>query len=144
MTRRKSSFLAKHSLTLVIVGIIGFWLWLFVRSAPSSHAENLFGNSVADWLGTLAIVVATKYFREAGSPESRQPKSRPRHLQFLYRHSLLLILGATGIVWFVMFMSAVPNSRSGEVLGSVTSEWGQLFGLVLLTKYFREAGSKDE
>jgi hypothetical protein len=36
-----------------------------------------------------------------------------------------------------------PNSRWGQVVGNIVSEWTQILGLVLLTKRLLETGSKE-
>jgi hypothetical protein len=36
-----------------------------------------------------------------------------------------------------------PNGKAGQVVGNIVSEWTQLFGLVIMTKYLREIGSKE-
>jgi hypothetical protein len=36
-----------------------------------------------------------------------------------------------------------PNSKWGQVVGNIVSEWTQILGLVLLTKRLMERGSKE-
>jgi hypothetical protein len=36
-----------------------------------------------------------------------------------------------------------PDSKWGQVVGNVLSEWVQVIGLILLTKRFFEAGSHE-
>ena len=36
-----------------------------------------------------------------------------------------------------------PGSKWGQVTGNIVSEWTQILGVVLLTKRFIEAGSKQ-
>ena len=59
------------------------------------------------------------------------------------KHSLSLVILATGIVWVVLFARTDPNGKAGQVYGNIVSEWGQLLALILMTKYFRETGSKE-
>jgi hypothetical protein len=33
--------------------------------------------------------------------------------------------------------------QAGQVIGNILSEWTQILGLVVITKYFREIGSKE-
>ncbi len=35
------------------------------------------------------------------------------------------------------------DSRAGQVVGNIVSAWIQMLGLVLMTKYARERGSKE-
>lgn len=35
------------------------------------------------------------------------------------------------------------DSKAGQVLGNIVSDWTQVLGLVVLTKYAREIGSKE-
>lgn len=142
---RKRGFFAEHSLTIVVATIWGLWLVLYGFADPQTHLGAFFGNSIADWLGTLAFVVLTKYFCEIGSKESRPPHPRwhNRLLRALSEHSLTLVIVATGSVWLVLFARADPNGKVGQVYGNIVSEWGQLLALILMTKYFRETGSKE-
>jgi len=139
-------FLARHSLTIVVATIWGMWLLLYRASDPQTHVGAFFGNSIADWLGTLAFVVLTKYFCEIGSKESHAPRPAPWHSRLrraMSRHSLSLVIIATGVVWVVLFARTDPNGKTGQVYGNIVSEWGQLLALIIMTKYFREAGSKE-
>jgi hypothetical protein len=91
------------------------------------------------------FVVATKYFFEVGSKESRQP---PAHLhahvaRFLVKHSLTLVLVVTGLGWVAVFARSAVDSKWGAVTGNIVSEWTQILGLVLITKYAKEIGSKE-
>ena len=38
---------------------------------------------------------------------------------------------------------AAPNSKWGQVVGNLVSEWTQILGLVLMTKRLMEVGSKS-
>ncbi len=153
MTRKKKKsdkgplleFLHLHSLGLAAIAILALWIFLYARSDPETRMGSFLGNSVADWSGTLFLVIGTKYFFEAGSAESRRV---PRHLKnpvrdFLLRHSLTLFLVVTGVGWFFLYRSQDPHSRWGEVVGNVISEWVQMIGIVFLTKSLLESGSKE-
>ena len=138
-------FLHFHSLSLAAIAILVLWIFLYVRSDPKTHAGAFLGNSVADWSGTLFLVIGTKYFFETGSAESRRV---PRHLRnpvldFLLRHSLTIFLVVTGIGWLLLYRSQDPQSPWGEVVGNVLSEWVQMIGIVFLTKKLLESGSKE-
>jgi hypothetical protein len=146
-TRRygRHSIFREHSLSLLLAGILALFVFMYVESDPSTHIGAFFGNAIADWLGVLVFVVATKYFFEIGSGESRRP---PRHLgqrvtQFLFEHSLTLVLTLTGAVWVVLYARSDVQSKSGQVVGNIVSDWTQVLGLVLITKYARERGSKE-
>ncbi len=144
--RSRHPFLASHSLTIVVAAIWGTWLLLYRVSDPQTHIGAFFGTSIADWLGTLAFVVLTKYFCEVGSKESRAPRPRPLHSRLrraMSRHSLSLVIIATGVVWVVLFARTDPNGKAGQVYGNIVSEWGQLLALIIMRKYFRETGSKE-
>jgi hypothetical protein len=56
---------------------------------------------------------------------------------------LTVFLVITGIVWIALFAKMDANSKWGQVVGNIVSEWTQLFGTVLLTKKFLERGSKE-
>jgi hypothetical protein len=143
--RRRLSGLKKHSLGLVVAAILVLWFVLYVRGDPSTHTGAFYGNAVADWLGSLMIVVTTKYFYELGSAESRQPhpRTRSRFARFVIDHSLTIALVVTGAGWVALYSAMDPQGKAGQVVGNVVSEWTQLFGLVIMTKYLRETGSKE-
>jgi len=86
----------------------------------------------------------TKHLYEKGSTESKQPKGKMRSAaaEFLREHSLTLFLVVTGIIWLMAFRTMNPNSRWGQVVGNIVSEWTQILGLVLMTKRLIEVGSK--
>ena len=138
-------FLHFHSLSLAAIAFLVVWIVLYVRSDPETRVGAFLGNSVADWSGTLFLVIATKYFFETGSAESRRV---PRHLRsrvsdFLLRHSLTIFLVVTAVGWLLLYRSQDPKSRWGEVTGNVLSEWVQMIGIVFLTKKLVERGSKE-
>src|SRR5215467_2190688 len=143
--KRRRSFLRQHSLVLVLGAIVVFLLVAYSRSDHTTHLGTFYGNAIADWLGTLAVVVATKYFYEAGSAESRRPHPRlhVRTGRFLVRHSLTLVLLATGAVWVAVYSRSDVDSKYGAVVGNIVSQWTQILGLVLITKYAWEVRSKE-
>jgi hypothetical protein len=61
----------------------------------------------------------------------------------LREHSLTLFLLVTGIAWGVAFKATDPNSKWGQVVGNIVSEWTQILGLVLMTKRLMGVGSKS-
>jgi len=143
--RPKRSFLRDHGLGLAVAAIMLLWLGLYVVSDPDTHIGAFYGNATADWLGSLMIVIATKYCYEIGSAESRppHPKGRSPFVRLLIDHSLTILLLVTGAIWIAVYRRLPPNGKSGQVVGNVVSEWTQVLGLVVLTKYLGERGSKE-
>jgi hypothetical protein len=91
------------------------------------------------------MVIATKYLYERGSAESRKP---PLHLpdstwEKISDHSLTLFLLVTGLCWVAVYMHADPESKWGQVVGNVLSEWTQILALVIMTKRLIEPHSKE-
>ena len=147
MPRKRTStpFLREHSLSLTLAGILIFLFLMYRRSDPSTHLGALYGNAIADWLGVLVFVIATKYFFEIGSGESRRPTKHfhERLARGLIDHSLTIALALTGVAWAVVYAKSDAESRWGQVIGNIVSDWTQLLGLVIITKYVRETGSKE-
>jgi hypothetical protein len=87
----------------------------------------------------------TKFLYEKGSAESKQPKGKVPSavFEFLREHSLTLVLVVTGIGWVLAFRALDPESRWGQAVGNIVSEWTQILGLVLMTKRLIEVGSKE-
>ncbi len=142
---RNRSFLQRHSLSIVSAAILLLWILLYARSSASTHWGSFFGNAIADWTGLLVTVLATKFFFEVGSAESRQPPHRwlkPVWEQ-LQDHSLTIFLSITGAGWIWLFAESDPTSKWGQVVGNIVSEWTQIFGMVLLTKRLLESHSKE-
>ena len=139
------AWLHSHSLSLVAAAILALWFVLYARADPSSHAGAFFGNSIADWSGTLFLVIGTKFLYETGSAESRPAHKHFKNatLDFLYHHSLTLILLAAGLVLFFIFRSKDPTSKWGQVVGNALSESVQMLGIVFLTKRLVESHSKE-
>ena len=152
MTERKSpkrgpvlEFLHEHSLSLAAVAILATWVVLYSRGNPETRWGEFFGNAVADWSGTLFLVIATKYFFETGSTESRRVPRHPRNpvFDFLLCHSLTIFLVVSGVGWWFLYRSQDPHSKWGQVTGNVLSEWVQMLGIVFLTKRLVERHSKE-
>jgi Na+/H+-translocating membrane pyrophosphatase len=142
--RNPKGHLRKHSLSLVALAVVILLIVLYRRSNPDTHIGAFFGNAIADWTGVLITVVMTKHLYEKGSAESKQPKGKVRSaaVEWLREHSLTLFLLVTGIAWVVAFKAMDPNSKWGQVVGNIVSEWTQILGLVLMTKRLMEVGSK--
>jgi len=143
--RSTADVFKRHALSLIVAAVVALWLILYRRSDPSTHVGAFYGNAIADWTGVLLIVIATKYFSEQGSKESRAPRLRGhsavRH--FLERHSLTIVLLLTGVAWVVVYARSDVNGKAGQVIGNIVSEWTQVLGLVVITKYAREIGSTE-
>jgi hypothetical protein len=142
--RRSVGFLEQHGLSAAVAGILLVLLGLFATADPETHLGAFYSNAVADWLGTLVFVIATKYLFEIGSAESRRPHPSGRAMRrFLVDHSLTIALVITGAMWAVAYARLDPTDEPGQVVGSIVSEWTQVLGLVVMTKYLGEAGSKE-
>jgi hypothetical protein len=135
----------RHGLSLGVAAVLVLWMVLYRGADPQTHLGGFYGNAIADWLGTLIIVIATKYLYEIGSAESRPPHPRSRRAltRFLIDHSLTLALVVTGVIWCVVYARMDATGKMGQVVGNIVSEWTQILGLVLITKYARETGSKS-
>jgi hypothetical protein len=143
--RKSKKFLQRHSLSIMALAIVILWILLYRHSNPSSHIGSFFGNAIADWTGVFVTIVMTKFLYEKGSAESKQPKGilPSAVMEFLREHSLTIFLVITGIAWIVAFAGMDPDSKWGQVVGNIVSEWTQILGLVLMTKQLIEVGSKE-
>jgi hypothetical protein len=139
------SLLRKHSLGLGALAIVVTLILAYIRSDPSTHLGSFFGNAIADWSGVLVTVIMTKHLYERGSAESKNPKSKWKSptLEFLRSHSLTVFLVITWIGWVYLFGRMDTNSRWGQVVGNIVSEWTQILGLVWMTKILMEVGSRE-
>ena len=144
-TGRKKSFLHHHSLSFATAAILSAWLVLYSRSDAKTHLGSFFGNAIADWTGLLVTVLATKYFYEIGSSESRRPPHRWLRpvAKLLQQHSLTIFLLISGAAWIWLFATSDPMSKWGQVVGNIVSEWTQILGMVVLTKHLLESHSKE-
>jgi len=142
---RRRSFIRQHSLSIASAAVLALWIYLYSRSNPSTHLGSFFGNAIADWTGLLVTVLATKYLFERGSAESRRPPKNfmGSTLERLREHSLTIFLLFTGIGWVFFYASLDSESKWGQVVGNIVSEWTQILGLVLMTKILIERHSKE-
>lgn len=142
---RKRPWYVRHSLTIAAAAFLLLWFAGYVWLDPKSHLSAFCGNAIADWSGSLVIILGTKFFYEVGSPESRRfrTQSSNKLWNLFLEHSLLIFIGVTGIGWAVLFWRMNPDSKWGQVVGNCLSEWGQMAGLVFLTKRLVEVGSKE-
>jgi hypothetical protein len=143
--RKRRGFFHRHSLSIVAIGLLISWIILYSCSDPKTHLGSFFGNAIADWSGSVIIILGTKYLLEFHSAESRRVKGHLLNpvLDFLWRHSLLIFIGLTGIGWAVLFWKMDAQGKWGQVVGNIVSEWVQMGGLVFLTKRLIEKGSKE-
>ncbi len=143
--RSRGNFFRRHSLSIVAVFLLATWITGYIFLDPRTHLGSFFGNAIADWSGSVVIILGTKFLYEVGSAESRQTsKHEPtRFLDLLYHHSLLIFLVVTGIGWAILFIKMDSESKWGQVVGNIVSEWVQMAGLVFLTKRLIEIGSKE-
>ena len=141
----KRSFLHQHSLSISATAVLLLWICLYSVSSPSTHIGSFFGNAIADWSGVVVTILATKYLYEKDSAESRPlPKNLLKPvLEFLRDHGLSIFLLITGVGWVILYIVMDSESKWGQVVGNIVSEWTQIFGLVLLTKHMIERHSRE-
>lgn len=141
----KKHWLHEHSLSIVSILLLLAWIVGYSANSPDTRWGDFFGNSIADWSGSVVIILGTKFLYEIGSAESRPFKIKKGNWWFelLYEHSLLIFLLLTGIGWILWYQKVDPNGKWGEVLGNIISEWLQMAGLVFMTKRLIERGSKE-
>ncbi len=143
--QNKHNFVHRHSLSIATAVTLLTLTILYIGSDPKTHIGSFFGNAIADWSGLLVTVLATKYFYEKGSAESRKPPHpllRP-FPAFLQEHSLTIFLLITGVGWVLLFRRMDSEGKWGQVVGNIVSEWTQIIGTVLLTKKLIEIHSKE-
>jgi hypothetical protein len=111
--RRQRSFLCRHSLSLVAIGLLIVWILGYRLFDPKTHLGAFFGNAIADWSGSVVIILGTKFLYEVGSAESRpvKRKEHPAWLNTLHRHSLLIFIIVTGIGWAILFLRMNVDSK---------------------------------
>jgi membrane protease YdiL (CAAX protease family) len=144
-TKREKHWLHEHSLSIVAILLLLAWIIAYRLSDPETHLGAFFGNAIADWSGSVVIIIGTKFLYEKGSAESRPvgKRKRNRALELLRSHSLLIFLAVTGVGWLVLYLRMNPQDKWGQVVGNIVSEWLQMAGLVYLTKSLLERGSKE-
>ena len=142
---KKRSFARRHGLGIVSILLVILWIVLYSVSDDHQHWGSFFGNAIADWTGVVVTVIATEYLYELGSSQSRKPPHealKPVWL-FLLDHSLTIFLVITGMVWVGVYSHMDSESKWGQVVGNIVSEWTQILGMVVLTKKLMEVRSKE-
>jgi hypothetical protein len=143
-SKRKPRLWQEHSLSLTVLIVLVLWNVLYSVSDERTHWGAFCGNAIADWTGLLTMILVTKSFYEEGSSESKDPPpKRGRVMSFLTKHSLSLIIIATGLAWVALYASLSPMMKWGQVVGNIVSEWTQILALVLFTKRLKERRSKE-
>ena len=56
------NFFRYHSLSIVTIAILLLWLILYLPADPNTHAGSFYGNAIADWSGTVVVVIATNIY----------------------------------------------------------------------------------
>ena len=142
---KRWTFWHKHSLSIVSILVLTLWIVMYSFSDPATHMGAFYGNAIADWSGSVVIILGTKFFLEAGSAESNPVKKHLKNpiVNFLWCHSLLIFLFLTGVGWAVLYFHMKSESRWGQVVGNIVSEWLQMAGLVFFTKRLLEKGSEE-
>ena len=142
---KNQTFFERHGLTVVTCCVLLAWIVLYSMSDEKRHIGSFFGNAIADWTGVVVMVLATKNLYERGSKESKEPRRKlpNRFLETLREHSLTIFLLLTGAGWVLLYAYSDSESKWGQVVGNIVSEWTQIIGLVLLTKKLVEVGSKE-
>ncbi len=143
MPRR--GFVHRHSLSIASVLILISWIALYTGADPATHLGSFFGNAIADWSGVVVTVLATKYLYERGSAESRTPHDERLSpvRRICVDHGLSIFLLITGIFWVALYVKMNSESKWGQVVGNIVSEWTQIFALVIMTKRLIEPHSKE-
>jgi len=146
--RKRKSFFHRHSLSFATIGVLLVWFIGYLYTDPQTHIGAFFGNAIADWSGVVVTLLGTKFLVERGSRESFKPSPErpditPLH-RFVHEHSLGIFLVVTGVFWIIAFIRMDANSRWGQVVGNIVSEWTQIAGMVFLTKRLIEVHSKAD
>ena len=140
--RKQAGTFRQHSLGLAVAAIVLLWLWLYARRSETRRGA-FYGNALADWLGSLMIVIATKYFYELGrrraaartrGPVPLHPVSHRPLADYRPRPQRRGVARPDA--------SLDPQGKAGQVVGNILSEWTQVLGLVIMTKYLWEIGRR--
>ncbi|MGI8433066.1 MAG: hypothetical protein ACR2MW_12345, partial [Chthoniobacterales bacterium] len=69
--RPPRSWFYRHSLSLVALTLLLLWIVGYIWLDPKGRLSAFCGNAIADWSGSVVIILGTKFFYEIGSKESR-------------------------------------------------------------------------
>ena len=130
------TFVERHSLSLVSAGVALLWVVCYVNSDPSTHWGSFFGNAIADWVGLVVTVLATKHLYE--KPPRKKGEEPEGVIEVILDHKVTVFLIVTGVGWVVVYLKMYSEAKWGQVVGNLVSEWTQNLGFVLLTKKFIE------
>lgn len=139
-------FLKRHSLSVACAALLALWLSLYSQANPATHWGSFFGNASADWTGVVLTLLATKYLYERAPRKKPAPSANTsEHIQhFIADHKLTLFLLLTGVAWITLYASLDSESKYGQLVGNIVSEWTQILGFVLLTKRFMERSARKQ
>ena len=70
MSRDRHSFLYRHGLSIVAVGLLIVWIIGYRMLDPKIHLGAFFGNAIADWSGSVVIILGTKFLYELDRPRA--------------------------------------------------------------------------
>lgn len=147
MSERLRTFWDEHDLSIVTAGILAGLFVGYVFSNQQTHWGTFFGNAIADWSGVLLMVLGSKYLMARGSKESEKKRvvdlRDDGFVKWLKEHSFEVFVVVTLAGWILLFNAQDVNSKWGQVVGNVVSEWTQALGLIQLTKGLREKGSAE-
>lgn len=133
-------FLWRHSLSIVCLALLALFVYLYSQLDPATHWGSFFGNASADWTGVVVTLLGTKYLYERPVRLKPQPSANAtEHLRhFLHDHSLGVFLILTGLAWIALYAYLPSESKYGQIVGNIVSEWTQIFGFAILAKHFIE------
>lgn len=143
---QQPSFLKRHSLSLAAAIVVLVVTLAYIVSDPNRHPGAFFGNAIADWTGVFVSVLAAKHLSERKVRE-RLPPGSPlsAHISRLrHNHSLSIFLALTGLVWLFFYLQMKVDSKWGQVVGSLVSEWTQNLGFVFMTKRLIERNAANK
>ena len=131
-SKRRKSFLHRHSLSLVTAFVLCTWITLYIRFNPSTHwapssaTQSPTGLAFSSQSSPRSICSRSVRWR-AGCPP---PWLRPvAHWRILVEH-----LSGDHRCWVDMAVRQIDPNSWGQVAGNIVSEWTQIFGMVWLTK----------
>jgi hypothetical protein len=139
------SFMHRHSLSFGAGVILLSWILFYLPANPDTHWGSFFGNAIADWSGVVASIICTRILYERGAPDCRHLHTKEKNpvIRWIKTHSLTTFFGVTLIGWIILFAKMPANSKWGQVVGNVVSEWTQILGMIWLTKaLFEEKAQK--